>query len=105
MRLGFGLYRYMLHDDYYAFARQCGATDIIVHLCDYGVKNDAAEETVNQPVGDIKGWGVADHPGIWSLEEILRIREELRHHRSARHAASQVHGMEYGVRPDGRRVP
>lgn len=80
MRLGFGLYRYMLHDDYYAFARQCGATDVIVHLCDYGVKSAAAEDEANQPVGDIKGWGVADHPGIWSPEEVLRIRDDVRRH-------------------------
>ena len=56
MRLGFGLYRDMLHDDYYAFARQCGATDVIVHLCDYGVKSTAAEENA-----DFDGVVIPDH--------------------------------------------
>ena len=27
MKLGVGLYRYMLKDDEFAFARQCGCTD------------------------------------------------------------------------------
>jgi mannonate dehydratase len=70
----------MLNDDYYAFARQCGATDVVVHLCDYGVKTNAAGEKVNQPVGDHRGWGVADHPGLWSLDEVTRIRDELHAH-------------------------
>lgn len=32
MKLGFGLYRHMLTEDYFRFARQCGATHLIVHL-------------------------------------------------------------------------
>ena len=80
MRLGFGLYRYVLRDEYYAFARQCGATDIVVHLCDYGVKTDESGQRVNQPVGDGNGWGVADHPGIWELDELLQIRSDLESH-------------------------
>ncbi|MFR8355739.1 MAG: hypothetical protein ACLVEJ_08845 [Parabacteroides sp.] len=35
IHLGFGLYRHMLNPAYYSFARQCGATHIIVHLVDY----------------------------------------------------------------------
>ena len=80
MRLGFGLYRHMLNEDYYRFAKQCGATDIIVHLCDYGEKNDIDAKKVNQPVGDKDGWGVADHPDLWSLDELIKIRNELEAH-------------------------
>jgi mannonate dehydratase len=78
MRLGFGLYRHMLCERYYQFARQCGATDIIVHLCDYGKKEKGDSE--NQPIGDKMGWGIADHPGLWSLEECLKIKSELESH-------------------------
>ena len=35
MKLGVGLYRYMLKDEEFAFARQCGCTDLIVHLANY----------------------------------------------------------------------
>jgi len=70
----------MLREAFYRFARQCGATDVIVHLCDYGVKAAPEGMAVNQPTGGIEGWGVADHPGLWELEELLRIREELAAH-------------------------
>lgn len=80
MKLGFGLYRNMLHEEYYRFARQCGATHIIVHLCDYGKKTAAQARTDNQPTGDIRGWGVADHPGLWNPDELLEIRRGLEAH-------------------------
>ena len=35
MKLGLGLYRHMLNDEYYAFAVQAGCTHVIVHLVDY----------------------------------------------------------------------
>jgi mannonate dehydratase len=88
MKLGFGLYRNMLCEDYYRFAKQCGATDIIVHLCDYGHKSRAEAGTANQPTGDIRGWGIADHPGLWTLEELLKIKEELNAH------GLEFHGVE-----------
>ena len=89
MRLGFGLYRNMLSDDYYRFARQCGASDVIVHLCDYGDKRAAAAAgRANQPTGGIGGWGVADHPGLWELDELLAIRRGLEAH------GLNLHGVE-----------
>lgn len=80
MRLGFGLYRHMLDADHFRFARQCGATDVIVHLCDYGVKSKISDSLSNQPVGGVGGWGRADHPGLWSLEELLGIKQSLAQH-------------------------
>jgi mannonate dehydratase len=80
MKLGFGLYRHMLNDDSYRFAKQCGATEIIVHLCDYGQKGTADARKVDQPTGDIGGWGLADHPQLWTLEELLEIRRQLEAH-------------------------
>lgn len=76
IHLGFGLYRHMLTADYYAFAKQCGATHIIIHLVDYfGEKKGK----VNQPVGDNKdGWGNAvPDKEIWSTENLTRIKQEL----------------------------
>lgn len=35
MKLGLGLYRHMLTDEYFAFAKQCGCTHLIIHLADY----------------------------------------------------------------------
>ena len=32
MKLGVGLYRYMLKDEEFTFARQCGCSDVIIHL-------------------------------------------------------------------------
>lgn len=51
MKLGVGLYHYMLTEREFAFARQCGCTDLIVHLANY-YSNDkdivkATDETSN----------------------------------------------------------
>ena len=35
MKLGLGLYRHMLNDEYYSFAVQAGCTHVIAHLVDY----------------------------------------------------------------------
>jgi hypothetical protein len=35
MKIGLGLYRHMLTQEYYDFARQAGCTDVVVHLTDY----------------------------------------------------------------------
>lgn len=86
MKLGFGLYRNMLSDEYYRFARQCGATHVVVHLCDYGNKSAAAARTANQPIGDAGGWGIADHPEPWTLDELLEIRRSLEAHGLVFHA-------------------
>ena len=75
IHLGFGLYRHMLNPAYYSFARQCGATHIIVHLVDYfGNCNSGT----NQPVGDSSGWGdVQSDRSIWSVESLQKLKEEI----------------------------
>lgn len=70
----------MLNEDYYRFAKQCGASDIVAHLCDYGVKGGESQKNSNQPVGGKDGWGIADHAGLWPLEELLSIRDQLAAH-------------------------
>ena len=68
VKLGFGLYRHMLDDAHFAFARQCGATHVVVHLCDYFAGRDAGRG--DQPVGDDGGWGVAQGR-LWTRQELI----------------------------------
>jgi mannonate dehydratase len=76
MKLGLGLYRHMLTRENFAFARQAGATHLVVHLVDYfsggrhGVRDD-------QPTGAEEGWGEAGRRELWSLEELVALREEV----------------------------
>ncbi len=49
MKLGFGLYRHMLNDEHYAFAKQCGATHIVVHMVDYFNSNERFSRS-DQPI-------------------------------------------------------
>ena len=80
MKLGFGLYRHMLNEDHYRFARQCGATHLVIHLVDYfgHAKNDKSR--ANQPIGKQEGWGRAGDGELWSLEELTHIKEEINAH-------------------------
>jgi hypothetical protein len=57
MKLGFGLYRHMLNDQHFRFAKQGGASHLVIHLVDYfnNAKNDIS--TANQPIGGNSGWG------------------------------------------------
>jgi mannonate dehydratase len=78
MKLGLGLYRHMLNDDYYSFAVQAGCTHVIVHLVDY-FKQGEANPHDNQPTGDKdKPWGVAGEPNrLWTVEELVRLRKQI----------------------------
>jgi mannonate dehydratase len=74
IKLGFGLYRHQLVPEYYQFARQCGATHIIIHLVDYFGNCNAN----NQPVGNQAGWGKAvQDREIWSVASLLKIKKEI----------------------------
>lgn len=78
MKLGFGLYRHMLDDAHYAFARQCGATHVIVHMCDYFRGADSTARA-DQPVGDGSGWGIAEGR-VWTTDELTAIRDAMAAH-------------------------
>lgn len=70
MKLGVGLYHYMLTEREFAFARQCGCTDLIVHLANY-YSNDkdvvkATDETSNY------GSSVA-MDSVWKYENIKAL--------------------------------
>jgi mannonate dehydratase len=74
MHLGFGLYRHMLNREYLRFAKQCGATHIVVHLVDYF---NQAGDGRDQPTsgGRGGGWGHAGNPDkLWNKEELTQIK-------------------------------
>lgn len=85
MKLGLGLYRHMLTPDNYRFARQCGATHLVVHLVDYfnafAPKETSNNKTDNQPVGGKGGWGKTGTVNpFWTLEELVQLKKEINDH-------------------------
>jgi len=76
MKLGLGLYRHMLTRENFRFARQAGATHLVVHLVDYF--KGAHNPRDNQPTGTDQGWGQAGDPDkLWSLEELKALRNAI----------------------------
>ena len=76
MKLGLGLYRHMLTGENFAFARQAGATHLVVHLVDYF--RGAPAQRDDQPTGTDLGWGLAGDPRqLWTLEELLALRRAV----------------------------
>jgi len=77
MKLGLGLYKHQLTEANYAFARQCGATHLVIHLVDYfhaGRDNPKG----NQPTGGDAGWGLAGDPDkLWTLDDLLAIKRDI----------------------------
>ena len=80
MKLGFGLYRHMLDEAHFKFAKQCGATHLVVHLVDYFGSASKTIEKASQPIGKKDGWGRAGDGQLWSLDEILKIKAEIESH-------------------------
>lgn len=77
MKLGLGLYRHMLDQEHYRFARQCGCTHLVVHLVDY-FRQSSGNRTGDQPVGDAYGWGLAGDPDkLWSYEELAGLKRDI----------------------------
>ncbi len=78
MKLGLGLYRHMLNDEYYSFAVQAGCTHVIAHLVDYFKQGDANPAN-NQPTGaKDQPWGVAGDPDrLWTAEELTNLRKQI----------------------------
>ena len=81
MKLGFGLYKHMLNEAHYKFAKQCGATHLVIHLVDYFGHEKNDKRNANQPIGEEEGWGKAGNSNeIWSLEELITIKKEINSH-------------------------
>ena len=78
MKLGFGLYRHMLNEEHYKFAKQCGATHLVIHLVDYFGNEKNSKTNANQPIGEDEGWGNAGSTNeIWSLDELVALKKEI----------------------------
>jgi mannonate dehydratase len=77
MKLGLGLYRHQLDEKHYRFARQCGATHLVIHWVDY-FHSSRNNQPNDQPIGDAAGWGLAGDPGkLWSFEELSAVKSEV----------------------------
>ncbi len=77
MKLGLGLYKHMLTRENFQFARQAGATHLVVHLVDY-FKGGQHNPQGNQPTGSDQGWGLAGDPHrLWTLEELTALRRAI----------------------------
>ena len=78
MKLGIGLYRHMLNEEYYSFAVQAGCTHVIVHLVDY-FKSGSSNPLDNQPTGTRDTvWGVAGDPAqLWTVEQLKTLRNDI----------------------------
>ena len=78
VKLGLGLYRNMLNDEYYSFAVQAGCTHVVVHLVDY-FRQGKDNPSQNQPTGDKdEVWGLAGDPDrLWTAEELIHLRKQV----------------------------
>lgn len=102
MKLGFGLYHHMLDEQHYQFARQCGATHVVVHLVDYFGHSKKRDNHTDQPIGGKEGWGLAGQGTPWTLESLLKIKASLNAHDLHWEAIENFDpGMWYDVLLDG----
>ena len=80
MKLGLGLYRHDVTPENLAFARQAGATQLVVHLVDY-FRGAADTLRGDQPIGGRGGWGVAgDRGSLWTERELRELRAQVEAH-------------------------
>jgi mannonate dehydratase len=71
----------MLDDAHFAFARQSGATDVVVHLVDYHQQADGTNLRGDQPLGGSGGWGIAGSSrGSWTVDALLNLRARVEAH-------------------------
>jgi mannonate dehydratase len=76
MKLGLGLYKSILTADNFRFARQAGATHIVVQLVDY-IKGENPSLTKNY----LNGWGETRNQGKpWTYEQLSAIKKEIESH-------------------------
>lgn len=67
----------MLTRENFQFARQAGATHLVIHLVDY-FRGGSHKHKEDQPTGTDRGWGIAGDPDkLWTLEEMVTIRSQI----------------------------
>ncbi len=75
MKLGLGLYRDLLTDDNFRFARQAGCSHIVAHLTNY-----FAGASPNLASGGDEGWGSCAGAELWSQAELDGLVAGARRH-------------------------
>ena len=77
INLGLGLYKSLLNDANFRFAKQCGATHLVVQLVDYVKGGDNPTLTQNY----LSGWGVTHNEGkFWELDDLLALKKQIESH-------------------------
>lgn len=77
MKLGLGLYRGLLTDENFRFARQAGVTHLVVHLVDYF---NGANPTLSSGAPNM-GWGVtSNQQRPWTYDDLMAIRNRIEAH-------------------------
>ena len=85
MKLGVGLYHHMLTGREFAFAKQCGCTDLIIHLANY---YDGDDEIV-MATDEKQNYGAATAmDAAWKLENLLAIQKR------AENKGLRIYGIE-----------
>jgi mannonate dehydratase len=78
MKLGLGLYRALLSEENFKFARQAGATHLVVHLVDYFA---GANPSLAGGADLEAGWGITTNQDrLWSEEELRDIQRSIQAH-------------------------
>lgn len=76
-KLGLGLYKSLLNSRNFDFARQAGATHLVVQLLDYMKGGDNPSLAQNY----LNGWGSTKNQGkLWEYEDLIRLKREIESH-------------------------
>ena len=77
MNLGLGLYKNLLNDENFRFAKQAGASHIVVQLVDYIKGGKYPNLTQNY----LNGWGITQNEGkLWSYDELVLLKKQIESH-------------------------
>ena len=74
MKLGLGLYRGLLSEDNFRFAKQAGVTHLVVHLVNYFAGRTPVVDSGQYNMG----WGITPNEGkLWTYEELVDIKKSI----------------------------
>lgn len=74
MKLGLGLYRGLLTEDNFKFAKQAGVSHLVVHLVNYFAGRNPVLDSGEYNMG----WGRTDGAGkLWTYEELVEIKKSI----------------------------
>jgi len=74
MKLAFGLYKSILTKDNFKFAKQAGASHLVIQLVDYVQGGDNPTLTENH----LAGWGLSDNKNkLWQYDDLMAIKKEI----------------------------